>query len=63
MRVRHKTTGDEFRVVINHHNGYEFEGSPLRYNKMDYDILPEPDLLMGMTEEEYLDAYGFLPNG
>lgn len=63
MRVQHKITGEIFRVVLNHSNGYEFEGSSIRYNKEHYEILPEPepDPLMGMTEEEYLNAYGELP--
>ena len=61
MRVQHKITQEILKVVINHSDGYEFEGSNLRHNKEDYDILPEPDPLMGMTEEEYIDAFGSLP--
>lgn len=61
MKVQHKITGEIFRVVLDHSDGYEFEGSPIRYNKEDYEILPPPDPFMGMTEEEYLNAYGELP--
>lgn len=63
MKVQHKITGEIYRVVLNHSDGYEFEESSIRYNKEDYEILPEPELnpLMGMTEEEYFNAYGELP--
>lgn len=63
MRVQHKITGEISRVIINHSDGYEFEETSIRYNKEDYEILPqlESDPLMGMTEKEYLNAYGELP--
>lgn len=65
MRVQKIQTGEILKVVINHSDGYEFGGSSIRYNKEDYIILPEPepDPLMGMTEEEYINAYGSLPDG
>jgi hypothetical protein len=63
MRVQNIQTGEIFKVVINHSDGYEFGGSSIRHNKENYEVLPElePDPLMGMTEEEYIDAYGSLP--
>ena len=65
MKVQHKITQEIFRVVINHSDGYEFEGSSIRYDKEDYEVLSEPetefDSLMGMTEEEYISIYGELP--
>jgi hypothetical protein len=63
MKVQNIQTGEIFKVIINHSDGYEFGDSLIRHNKENYEVLPElePDPLMGMTEEEYIDAYGGLP--
>jgi len=66
MRVQNIQTGEIFKVVINHSDGYEFEGSSIRYNKEDYEVLPEPEedeffQIYGMTQDEYFDAFGELP--
>lgn len=63
MKVRDKNSGQIHRVILNHANGYEFEGSNTRHDKSLYEILPEEiqDPLNGLTEEEYIDTYGNLP--
>ena len=44
MRVKHKISQEIFRVVLNHFDGYEFEGSRTRHSKSDYDVLPEEEI-------------------
>jgi hypothetical protein len=43
MRVQNKISQEIFRVVLNHFDGYEFEGSGTRHLKSDYDILPDDE--------------------